>query len=189
MATISQIQVNNSTYDIVDTKAKQLASTSSTARPILLGYDTAPNSDGYAYYAAGITVTPSTGDMNLGNGTVTASAFSGKASSAGEADHAITANRADTATAATTANEAAHATVADQFASAADITLAGSVIGTHSSTHDWTINTSIANSAIGSTHIQDNAITISKLADEIGIVVVQSSEPSSNGAAKIWVKI
>lgn len=47
----------------------------------------------------------------------------------------------------------------------------------------------IPNNAILGQHLADSSVSITKLADEIGVVVVQSTEPDSNSAAKIWVKI
>ena len=47
----------------------------------------------------------------------------------------------------------------------------------------------LADNSIGTAKIVDGSITTQKFADEVGIVVVQSTEPAANSAAKIWVKI
>lgn len=186
---ISQIQLPNGvTYDI-DTRVQQTASTIETSLPILLGYGAAPNATGVAYYSSGISVIPGLNQIST-DGTIYASVFNGelhgRATSAGSADsaaNALDANHADVADSATVA-ESARA-----FTTAANVALTGDITGSVSSAHGWSVDTTISTGAVRSTHIANEAITVEKLADEIGVVVVQSSEPANDSAAKIWVKI
>ena len=50
-------------------------------------------------------------------------------------------------------------------------------------------NTELAANSVSTEKIIDGSITLSKFASEVGVVVVQSEEPDSSSAAKIWVKI
>ena len=55
---------------------------------------------------------------------------------------------------------------------------------------EGTISSSqIGNNTITGQHLTDGSVGVSKLAEEIGVVVVQSTEPSTNSAAKIWIKV
>lgn len=111
---------------------------------------------------------------------------------AGEAQHAEGASYADeagTTTSATEATYAMHAEKAGALNPAATVQLTGAVTGSATSGNGWSVNTSLAANSVTGTHIANSTIGLDKLASEIGVVVVQSAEPSSSSAAKIWVKI
>lgn len=108
---------------------------------------------------------------------------------AGSASSADTADIANTASYATEAGEANHADTAGALSPAAKIELTGAVTGSSTNGNGWTVNTSLAANSVTGTHIADSSIGLNKLADEIGVVVVQSAEPATDSAAKIWIKI
>ena len=118
-----------------------------------------------------------------------------RASVADLADEAASAGSATVADTANTASYAAHAGSADSagtagaLSPAAKIELKGAITGSSTSGNSWTVDTSLAANSVTGAHIADASVGLDKLANEIGVVVVQSTEPSSSSAAKIWVKI
>ena len=108
---------------------------------------------------------------------------------ADSASSATIAEAANTASYATRAGSADRTDVADALSPAAKVELKGAVTGSSISGNGWTIDTALAANSVTGAHIVDASVGLDKLANEIGIVVVQSTEPSSSSAAKIWVKI
>lgn len=179
MADLSTITVNGTTYNI-DTKVGLYCVDSTTsAMPIVLSPVTVDTDQSIADFTNNVTITPSTGLLTAT--TMNANTFVG--------DLTGTATMAADAVNAEYAAEAGYSTSTGSFESAKEIKLTGAVTGSDTSTGGWSIATSLGTGVVSATNIADNAVTLAKLADEIGVVVVQADEPSSDSAAKIWVKV
>ena len=179
MAELYTVTVNGTTYDINTKTGLYSADSTTSALPIALSPVTTDTARSVVDFTNNVTVIPSTGLLTAT--TMNANTFVG--------DLTGTADKADVAVNAENATEADYAKTAGAFASAQEIKLTGAVVGSYSSTAGWSIATSLGTGFVGAINIADNAVTLAKLADEIGVVVVQADEPSSDSAAKIWVKV
>ena len=204
--------LDNSDLTTINTSISGKAPTSHASTATTYGVGSTSN---YGHLKVGSNITVSSGSISLTSSNVTnALGYTPLSTAGGSVTGDITSTGNITAT-----GFIGNASTAGAFATNANVTLTGDVTGTYSSDHSWTVPTTIAdnavktakinnaavttakiadsnvttakiaNSAVNASKIADKSVTVDKLASEIGVVVVQSSEPSSDSAAKIWIKI